>query len=93
MLPQGRAGTRYKLGLCLQHLGRYAEALENFRAAISLGDQEAENQTRGTGACLLQLNDGKAAIEIFDQALAQAPESEEAAVRESSAGLQLLWAV
>ena len=39
LLPED-AQTRYRLGLCLQHLGRHAEALEKFQAAMSLGDHE-----------------------------------------------------
>src|ERR1700722_13937224 len=81
--------TRYKLGLCLQHIGRYAEALENFRAAISLGDQDLKTKL-AAGACLLQLNDGKAAVEAYDTALAQAPDSEDALFGKA-VGLQLLW--
>ncbi len=87
-LPED-ASTRYKLGLCLQHLGRYAEALDNFRTAISLGDRDLKTKL-AAGACLLQLNDGKAAIEAFDTALTQTPDSEEALFGKA-VGLQLLW--
>src|ERR1700722_899828 len=80
--------TRYKLGLCLQHIGRYAEALEHFHKAISLGDQDLKTKL-AAGACLLQLNDGKAAIEVFDQAFAQAPASGEARFGKGG-GVQLL---
>ena len=60
-----------------------------FPAGISLGDQDLKTKL-AAGACLLQLNEGKAAVEIFDRALAQAPESEEALFGKA-AGLQLLW--
>jgi len=88
LLPND-APTRYKLGLCLQHLGRFAEALENFRSAISLGDQDLKTKL-AAGACLLQLNDGQAAVEVFESALSQQPDSAEALFGKAVA-LQLLW--
>src|SRR5580698_3400945 len=51
LLPED-VPTRYKLGLCQQHLGRYADALENFTTAIALGDQELKTKL-AAGACLL----------------------------------------
>src|SRR5580658_8112373 len=44
--------VRSSLGLCLQNLGRYTEAVENFRQALALGAKPLEMQL-AVGACLL----------------------------------------
>ncbi|HLK22216.1 MAG TPA: tetratricopeptide repeat protein [Bryobacteraceae bacterium] len=62
--PQN-AYAQFRLGICLHHLGRWAEAGQAFQRVLEM-DPHRDEVRLGLGACLLHLNRPEEALANFD---------------------------
>jgi tetratricopeptide (TPR) repeat protein len=64
--PPQNAYAQYRLGICLHHLGRWAEAGQAFQKVLEV-DPHRDDVRLGLGACLLHLNRPEEALANFDR--------------------------
>jgi tetratricopeptide (TPR) repeat protein len=65
-LPPESAYAQFRLGICLHHLGRWAEAGQAFQRVLEV-DPHRDDVRLGLGACLLHLNRPEEALANFDR--------------------------
>ena len=63
--PPQNAYAQFRLGICLHHLGRWAEAGQAFHRVLEV-DPHRDDVRLGLGACLLHLNRPEEALANFD---------------------------
>jgi tetratricopeptide (TPR) repeat protein len=63
--PPQNAYAQFRLGICLHHLGRWAEAGQAFQRVLEM-DPHRDEVRLGLGACLLHLNRPEEALANFD---------------------------
>jgi tetratricopeptide (TPR) repeat protein len=64
--PPENAYAQFRLGICLHHLGRWAEAGQAFQRVLEM-DPHRDEVRLGLGACLLHLNRPEEALANFDR--------------------------
>jgi superkiller protein 3 len=64
--PPESAYAQFRLGICLHHLGRWAEAGQAFQRVLEV-DPHRDDVRLGLGACLLHLNRPEEALANFDR--------------------------
>jgi tetratricopeptide (TPR) repeat protein len=64
--PPENAYAQFRLGICLHHLGRWAEAGQAFQRVLEV-DPHRDEVRLGLGACLLHLNRPEEALANFDR--------------------------
>jgi tetratricopeptide (TPR) repeat protein len=64
--PPENAYAQFRLGICLHHLGRWAEAGQAFQKVLEV-DPHRDEVRLGLGACLLHLNRPEEALTNFDR--------------------------
>jgi len=81
--PQYAMGW-FNLGVCLERMGAWDEALPVFQTCCTLDPKNLEAQL-GSGVCHLRMEDPKSALAFFDRCLQLAPGHEDAAFGKASA--------